>query len=82
MQDKDLQALFDFLELKRGEKLGCSVCGWNEWTYLGGVAVPGRLDDGHYDFSKALEVLALQCQNCFQVIQFNRRLLDESPSRS
>jgi hypothetical protein len=69
MDEHELQAFFDFLETKRGDKLGCPICAWNSWTYLGGVAVPGRQPDGSYDYSKALEMAAMQCQNCYHVGQ-------------
>lgn len=28
----ELQNMFDFLEIKRGEKLGCWLCGHNTWS--------------------------------------------------
>ena len=67
----------DFLEIKRGDKLGCSICGGNEWKYIGGVGAIGRMDDGSYHVNKLLEMVAIQCQNCFQVITFNRKVLNE-----
>ena len=76
MPDDDLQKIFDFLELKRGDKLGCSVCCGNSWSYGGRVGVLLVGPDGIADTGKVRELVQLVCANCKQVLQFSAKIAD------
>ncbi|MCH7583692.1 MAG: hypothetical protein IH941_00865 [Acidobacteria bacterium] len=68
----ELERVFDFLELKRDEKLGCWVCGGNEWT-----ARKIRNDEKE-PVGPAISVLYVQliCKNCKQVAWFTDKALE------
>jgi len=68
----ELETVFDFLELKRGKKLGCWVCGGNAW------AARKIRNDEKEPVGPAISVLYVQliCQNCKAVTWFTDKVLD------
>ena len=70
LSNSELQNIFDFLELKRGEKLGCSICGANEWS--GRKAV----NDERNGAAITRTYVQLICKNCKHVVWFTDKVLD------
>ena len=68
----ELQAVFDLLEIKRGEKLGCWVCGGNEWRARKVLNVEQQ-PNGLPDIKTYVQLI---CPNCRQVAWFTDKLLD------
>ena len=66
----ELQRVFDFLELKRPEKLGCSVCGGNEWS------ARKVLNDEREGAAVTVTYVQLICKNCKQVLWFTDKVLE------
>ena len=65
------QDIFDFLELKRGEKLGCCVCGWNVWSAR-------KIHNVEREDGPELSVTYFQliCSQCKHVEWFTDKVLD------
>lgn len=63
LTDAELETVFDFLEIKRGVKLGCWVCGSNEWSAR-------KVPEVIYAY------VQLICKNCKQVVWFTNKVLN------
>lgn len=72
LTESELETVFDFLEIKRGEKLGCWVCGSNEWSARK-VLNDEREPNGP---EVTYNYLQLICKNCRQVAWFTDKVLD------
>jgi len=69
---EELQSVFDFLELKRGEKLGCWICGRNDWS----ARKVRRAETGDPATAEVWTLhVELICKNCKMVTDFTDRVL-------
>ena len=67
----ELQKVFDFLEIKRGPKLGCWICGGNDWSGRK-VRRAEREGDGPEVWTQYVQLI---CKNCKVTADFTDRLL-------
>jgi hypothetical protein len=67
----ELLAVFDLLEIKRGEKLGCWVCGGNEWAARKVLNQELHIDG----YPQTMIYVQLICKNCKQVAWFTDKIL-------
>ena len=72
LSSEELEKAFDFLELKRGEKLGCWLCGGNDWAAR--KVRRAERDDGGPEMW--VMYVQLVCKNCKFVAEFTDKVLD------
>jgi hypothetical protein len=67
----ELAAVFDFLELKRDTKLGCWLCGGNDWA----ARKIRQVESEEPGPEIATLYVQLVCRNCKYVANFTDRVL-------
>lgn len=69
----ELRNVFDFIELKRGEVFGCTVCGGNDWSARKAHLMEATEGGTKFEAPPYVELI---CKNCKQVLLFAPSILD------